>query len=188
MTDDSCCNKIQCGSVWGGIKNTDQDIETSGLKASLFSHSFEGGKGGDIYYFSVCQGDVLTRVVVADVVGHGEAVSQTSEFVYNELLRQMNNPDGSQILSEWNKNIESCGIAAMTTAVIAGIVAKGNNLFYTYAGHHPLLFKRKSSDTWQKADAKTEGNVNLPLGIDVDSSFEQKEDKVSEGDKFFLVH
>ena len=59
------------------------------VKASIFSSTCCGGKGGDIYYFGVCEGDTLTRLATADVTGHGEAVSEISGYVYNSLQRHM---------------------------------------------------------------------------------------------------
>ena len=53
---------------------------------SIYSEPSEGGRGGDIYYFGVCKGDVISRLAIADVTGHGESVSEVSQYVY-ELLR-----------------------------------------------------------------------------------------------------
>ena len=82
--------EIKCGEVWGGIRGTDVDAITSGVEACLFSSACDGGKGGDIYYFSVCTGDLLTRIAIADVMGHGKPVSDTSEWLYNSLQERMN--------------------------------------------------------------------------------------------------
>jgi hypothetical protein len=45
--------------------------------------------GGDIYFFGVCKGDTITRLAIADVTGHGEAVSEISRFVYDSLKAHM---------------------------------------------------------------------------------------------------
>ena len=58
--------KMICSGIWGGIRDTDQDINTDGLAASLYSSSCDGGKGGDIYYLGACKGCQLTRVAVAE--------------------------------------------------------------------------------------------------------------------------
>ena len=49
----------------------------------------DGGLGGDIYYFGVCKGDIITRLAIADVTGHGEAVSEISQYVYDTLKDHM---------------------------------------------------------------------------------------------------
>jgi len=38
-------------------------------------------RGGDIYYFGVCKGGIIARLAIADVTGHGEAVSEISQYV-----------------------------------------------------------------------------------------------------------
>jgi hypothetical protein len=38
-------------------------------------------------YFSVCSSDLLTRIAVADVMGHGEAVSNTSQAIGSSSTR-----------------------------------------------------------------------------------------------------
>ena len=57
--------RLQCAQVWGGVRNEDVDIRTSCMTASLYSSSADGGKGGDIYFVSVCNHDQLTRVALA---------------------------------------------------------------------------------------------------------------------------
>jgi len=42
-----------------------------------------------IYYFGVCRGDVITRLAIADVIGHGETVSEISQYVYEALKAHM---------------------------------------------------------------------------------------------------
>ena len=51
--------------------------------------SSEGDMGGDICYFGVCKGDTITRLAIADVTGHGEAVSEISRYVYISLKAHM---------------------------------------------------------------------------------------------------
>ena len=64
--------RLKCSEIWGGIKDTDTEVCTGSLTASLFSSSADGGKGGDIYYLGLCGQETLTRIAVADVVGHGK--------------------------------------------------------------------------------------------------------------------
>ena len=78
--------RLECTGIWGGIRNRDIEITAGKVIGSIYSAACcEGGKGGDIYYFGVCKGDIITRLAVADVVGHGEAVSEVSQYVYDSL-------------------------------------------------------------------------------------------------------
>jgi len=77
--------RIECKVIWGGIQNVDAEVTAGKFVGSIYSSASEGGQGGDIYFFGVCRVDVITRLAIADVVGHGEVVSQVSQYVYDSL-------------------------------------------------------------------------------------------------------
>jgi len=81
--------RLECTGIWGGIRNRDIEITAGKVIGSIYSSACEGGKGGDIYYFGVCKGDIITRLAIADVVGHGEVVSEVSQYVYDSLKAHM---------------------------------------------------------------------------------------------------
>ena len=78
--------RLECMELWGGIRNRDSEISAGKVIGSIYSTPCcEGSKGGDIYYFGVCKGGIITRLAIADVTGHGEAVSEISQYVYDTL-------------------------------------------------------------------------------------------------------
>jgi sigma-B regulation protein RsbU (phosphoserine phosphatase) len=77
--------RLECKGIWGGIHKRDTEISAGKVIGSIYSAPAGGGRGGDIYYFGVCKGDVITRLAIADVAGHGEAVSEISQYVYDSL-------------------------------------------------------------------------------------------------------
>ena len=78
--------RLKCTELWGGIQNQDSEVSAGKVIGSIHSTACcEGSKGGDIYYFGVCKGGVITRLAIADVTGHGEAVSEISQYVYDTL-------------------------------------------------------------------------------------------------------
>jgi serine phosphatase RsbU (regulator of sigma subunit) len=81
--------RLECKELWGGIRNQDIDISAGKIIGTIHAASSEGGKGGDIYYFGVCKGDTITRLAIADVTGHGAAVSEISQYVYDALKAHM---------------------------------------------------------------------------------------------------
>ena len=84
------CSRLECTGIWGGIRNRDVEITAGQVIGSIYSAACcEGGKGGDIYYFGVCKGDIISRLAIADVVGHGEVVSEVSQYVYDSLKAHM---------------------------------------------------------------------------------------------------
>ena len=82
--------RLECKDLWGGICTRDIEVSAGKVIGAIYSAPCgEGGKGGDIYYFGVCKGDTITRLAIADVTGHGEAVSEISQFVYDALKAHM---------------------------------------------------------------------------------------------------
>ena len=77
--------RLECKGIWGGIQNRDIEVAAGKFIGSIYSEPSEGGRGGDIYYFGVCKGDVISRLAIADVTGHGESVSEVSHYVYESL-------------------------------------------------------------------------------------------------------
>ena len=82
-------SRLKCKGIWGGISNRDIEVSAGKVIGSIYSMPSEGGRGGDIYYFGVCQGDIITRLAIADVTGHGEAVSEVSQYIYDVLKARM---------------------------------------------------------------------------------------------------
>ena len=82
--------RLECKDLWGGIQNQDIEVSAGKVIGSIYSAPCcDAGKGGDIYYFGVCKGDTITRLAIADVTGHGEAVSEISQYVYDSLKAHM---------------------------------------------------------------------------------------------------
>ena len=78
--------RLECKELWGGIRNRDSEVSAGKVIGSIYSEPCcGGGKGGDIYYFGVCKDGAITRLAIADVTGHGEAVSEISQYVYGTL-------------------------------------------------------------------------------------------------------
>ena len=110
--------RIACSKIWGGIRGNDLEVVTSGIRASLFSSACDGGKGGDIYYLSVCSSDLLTRIAIADVMGHGHAAADISGWLYESLESNMDSHEGNEILSDLNQQAIQYGYKAITTAAV----------------------------------------------------------------------
>ncbi|MHC4209272.1 MAG: PP2C family protein-serine/threonine phosphatase [Planctomycetota bacterium] len=180
--------EIKCSEVWGGIRNQEQDVTAAGLTASLYSAACEGGKGGDIYYLSVCEGGELTRVAIADVVGHGSIVSEVSQGLYDSLHDHMNDPDGSKVLAALNGLAVARGVSSLTTASIVGYFVVNGAGFFACAGHLPTLVKRRGSDTWGMVEPDDPGDefANVPLGAVPGASYGQGMVKLQSGDRLLL--
>lgn len=178
--------RIPCAAIWGGIEPVSLDVSTQGITASLHSTASGGHRGGDIYYMSVCSSDLLTRMVVADVRGHGEQVSDISSWLYQCLQDKMNSLDGAGVLKDLNRLVHGKGFAAITTAAVVSYYIGDSKLYYSYAGHPPAL-ARRSGEKWLPLDLQTQSAMaNMPLGVLPAAHYDQSEVRLRRGDRFFL--
>ena len=70
---------LHCMEIWGGIEPVESAVKTPGLDLWVYSRPFEGDEqGGDVHFVTLCGGGVITRIVVADVSGHGSTVAEFS--------------------------------------------------------------------------------------------------------------
>ncbi|MHC5113271.1 MAG: PP2C family protein-serine/threonine phosphatase [Planctomycetota bacterium] len=179
---------LACAGIWGGFRDLDQDVTAGPLLASVFSSSADGGKGGDIYYVGVCTGDALVRVAIADVVGHGSAVSAISEVVYGVLQARMCRPDSARILEEINERAHRLGLKAMTTAAVVSYDLAREEFHISYAGHPPFLFTRAGEPGWSVAtpvpcdDAATD----LPLAVAPNTKYSERTLPARSGDRLMV--
>lgn len=180
-------HRIRCAEVWGGIKNASLDVCTRGIRASLYSSSCQGGRGGDVYYFSVCGHDVLTRVALADVTGHGESVSCVSQWLYDSLAMRMNSRRGDKVLADLNRKAEKIGERAISTAAVIGFYRWTGRLYFSYAGHPPALLYRRKTGVWLPIELpESEGLANLPIGITDQSRFDRGKLWLRRGNRLLL--
>ncbi len=178
--------RIPCATIWGGIEPVNLDVCTKGVTASLHSTASGGERGGDIYYMSVCSIDLLTRMVVADVRGHGEQVSEISSWLYQCLQDKMNSLDGASVLADLNRMVHGRGFAAITTAAVVSHYISDSTLYYSYAGHPPVL-ARRSRGRWLPLALDTQsGKANLPLGVLPSVQYDQAHVRLQAGDRFLL--
>ena len=195
MTKSNCVQgkqKLTCVGLWGGIHNLDQDISAGAVEVSLYSSSCDGGKGGDIYYLGVCKNEIISRLAIADVVGHGQAVSDVSRYVYDSLKAHMCDPDSGKILARINRLANQRGLKAMTTAAVVTYHSLKREFSFSYAGHPPALLKRANEKVWSECTLANEGDkdsgpgMNLPLAVTPQTLYNQHVIPVSSGDRLLV--
>lgn len=185
-TDRAAMHRIACGEVWGGIKDADLSACTASLHVDLYSAACRGGRGGDIYYMTVCDSDMLTRIVVADVVGHGDTVSTVSDWVYRSLRANMGQPNGARLLEGWNRRLGEHTMASLTTAAMVQVVASQGRMMFCYAGHPPVLIRRAGDSRWEPLELSQPRGENLPLGLDTGTRYDQQSAPVGPGDRLLM--
>jgi sigma-B regulation protein RsbU (phosphoserine phosphatase) len=168
-------HRIHCAEVWGGIDHIDRDIVT------------DGSRGGDIYYFSVCGGDQLTRIALADVQGHGESIAEVSAWLYDLVRDSLESLDSTNILATLNNRMLQYNGAITATVAIVSYYLGDRTLYFSYAGHPPVLLQNRTGKVWRTLDLDhNSGLVNLPLGMFPDVRYTQETTGVEAGDRVFV--
>ncbi|MCK6457173.1 MAG: serine/threonine-protein phosphatase [Phycisphaerae bacterium] len=183
--------RLVCSEIAGGNRAIERPVELPGMAGVIYSRPCDGGRGGDVHYLSVCSAGYLSRLCIADVVGHGEAVATFSAEAHRLLRRAMNTPDQRRVLSAVNRRLEQIGFRAMTTAAVATYDAIGRRLSISYAGHPPAWFFRSGEDRWSRVivrEGSLDGGLaNLPLGVDAATSYDRTLLSVEPGDRLLLL-
>ena len=177
--------RLKCAEIWGGVKDEELDVCAPGLTMSLYSSACNGGKGGDIYYYSICRGNRMTRIAIADVTGHGTAVSEIGSWVHTELADKMDDPTLVKLFVDLNRRVASRGLEAITTAVAMSYDALDKRMEYGYAGHPPILARR--GGVWEALPhPRGNGRQNLPLGVDPNCLYRTGALTIDKGDLMLL--
>src|SRR6202051_94856 len=79
---------MTCMEVWGGSQLTTRGVEMGGLDAWVYSRPFgDARRGGDVYYASSCATGRITRLLLADVAGHGIFLGSPGGQLSSRLCR-----------------------------------------------------------------------------------------------------
>jgi serine phosphatase RsbU (regulator of sigma subunit) len=175
---------MRCMEIRGGSAAVEEALTTPGLDAWVHSRPFQGAEhGGDVYYVSLCGGGVITRLVVADVSGHGAAVAEFSGSLRGLMRRNINTKSQTRLVRALNRQFAALSESRrFATAVVATYLATRQRLTVCNAGHPRPLRYHAGSGTWGLLDASTSDEGNLPLGIDDESAYSQFAVRLGPGD------
>ncbi|MFN0012614.1 MAG: PP2C family protein-serine/threonine phosphatase [Phycisphaerales bacterium] len=187
---------MQCLEVWGGNGATDNGVTMPGIDAWVLSRPHKGDEaGGDVHYVSSCGTGRISRILVADVAGHGSNVAELGRTLRSLMRRYMNYIDQTRLVEQMNAEFTAAStMGRFATAVVASFFAPTNTFTVVNAGHpRPLAFSSKKG-TWQilevakpaaadeRGKAPSFASGNLPLGIDDVARYEQFALRLRQGD------
>jgi len=178
---------LQCMEIWGGIEPVERTVSTPGLDLWVFSQPFHGDEqGGDVYYVTLCGGGVITRIVVADVSGHGASVAEFSLSLRALLRRNINQKSQKRLVERLNRQFSAMAdTRRFATALVITYLATRDRLSVCNAGHPRPLFYRARDGRWSLLSQQHSGHdgaSNLPLGIDDQTSYQSFDLDLGRGD------
>jgi sigma-B regulation protein RsbU (phosphoserine phosphatase) len=182
--------QLACTEVWSGNNISDELLKLPGLIGLVHSKPVESAtSGGDVYYVSVCDKRVLSRVVLADVAGHGEAVARISTRLRMLVKKYINTFDQSALMREINEAFYGQN-EDYATAVVLSHDCRTGELIFASAGHPPTLWYHASQKEWGWLRERTTDSVKtfegLPLGLVHGTEYEQTRVRLAGGDLLIL--
>jgi phosphoserine phosphatase RsbU/P len=179
---------MQCMEVWGGSQLTSRGVELGGLDVWVYSKPFgEAKRGGDVYYVSSCATGRISRVLLADVSGHGHSVASTAADLRLLMRRFVNRLDQKEFVRLLNEKFTALSRNnAFATAVVTTFFAPSRRLSLCNAGHpRPLLYRARDG-RWSflshQDRPEKKAPLNIPLGIFQIADYEQLDIELDPGD------
>lgn len=179
--------RMQCMEVWGGNQSIDRNFETSGLRIWAYSKPYQGSEsGGDVYFLSSCASGRVSRILLADVSGHGEAVSKVAVGLRDLMRQNVNYISQSRFVSGMNEQFsELIKAGEFATALVSTFFAPTRTYTLCNAGHPPPLLYRKSTGVWSElSDREERGDIvaDIPWGVSNDVAYFQHGIRLEPGD------
>jgi serine phosphatase RsbU (regulator of sigma subunit) len=171
-----------------------------GLEAWVYSHAYgdSAAGGGDVHYVSSCATGRVTRLLLADVSGHGAPVCDVAGTLRSLMRRYVNYIDQAEFVRAMNGqfvNLSASGCFA--TAIVTTFFGPTNGLSLCNAGHPPPLLYRARTRRWEyldlnarrdeehsraSADGDEDDVSNIPLGVIDMVNYEQFQVTLEPGD------
>jgi phosphoserine phosphatase RsbU/P len=170
--------RLACLELRGGNQLAAYSAELPGLASWVWCHPLDPSpRGGDLYYLSACSHGVIARVALADVAGHGEAVSAAAVRLHEALRQHMDDWDQSALIRQLNETfLKRAQRAQYATAFLASFYSDSGELLFTNAGHLPPLWYRAATREWSFLHDSTplgKEIADLPLGMIAGTSYTQ---------------
>jgi len=159
---------LVCTEVWGGNRKVTRTVKMPGLLAWVAAAPIhEGDGGGDLHYMSVCDYDLISRVALADVSGHGRDVDSVTQTLRKLMHKNINAWDQSDFMRGLNEAFGKGENNKYATAIVLSFHRVMGRLAFSNAGHLPPLWYHAAQKIWGWLE---EGNdakkvAGLPVGL-----------------------
>jgi sigma-B regulation protein RsbU (phosphoserine phosphatase) len=138
---------LACTEVWGGNRKVSRTVKLPSLMAWVASNPIHDGEGGgDLHYMSVCDYDLISRVALADVSGHGHDVSAVTQTLRQLMHANINLWDQSDFMRGLNDAFNQSKKYA--TAIVLSFHRVSGRLAFSNAGHLPPLWYHAAQRSW----------------------------------------
>ncbi len=183
--------RMQCMEIRGGNSQADNSLIVPGLNVWVYCKPFGGSSsGGDVYYVSSCASGRITRVLLADVSGHGSGVSKLASGLRDLMRRNVNVVKQTRFVEGMNRQfLELSESGSFATALVATYFQPTRRLTLCSAGHPAPLLYDASRRAWSYVEQpvlESEAITGTPLGVHDEARYPQIERRLERGDLVLL--
>ena len=161
---------LACNEVWGGNRKVIRAVQLPSLLAWVACVPFnEEEGGGDLHYMSVCDRDLIARVALADVSGHGSEVNAAAQTLRSLMRKNIDDLDQSRFMRDMNNTFKEKGDHKYATAIALSFHRLTGHLSFSNAGHLPPLWYHAAERSWgwleEDGDPTPRKSFGLPIGL-----------------------
>ena len=160
---------LACSEVRGGNHKFIGTRKLSGMVAWVASIPInEGEGGGDLHFMSVCSHDLISRIALADVSGHGREVDAAAMTLHELMRKNIDVWDQSDFMRGLNYAFNQNGDGQYATAIVLSFHRITGQLAFSNAGHLPPLWYRASDRAWgwlEEGNPAPREAFGLPVGL-----------------------
>ena len=177
---------LSCMEVWGGNEATFSAFQKAGIDIWLYSRPCgRHAIGGDLYYLSSCASGRITRMLLADVAGHGESVAQLASELRELMRRYINSIRPHKLFEEVNADFAKMSTGdSFATSIVNSYFMPTSTLSICNAGHPAPFIRRSGSRHWEPLEVEWHRD-DVPFGIGESSQYTQLDVHVRTGDLVF---
>lgn len=187
-------DRMQCMEVWGGNAQVSRNFQVPGLHVWVNSRPYEDALGGgDVYYVSSCASGRITRLLLADVSGHGAAVADTARCLRDLMRKNINLINQTRFVQAMNRQFtDQPDPTLFATAIACTFFAPTGSLQFCNAGHPPAMLYRAREGRWVSASEVAQvqnksAASDVPLGVLRETEYSKFQTKLEPGDMMMCV-
>jgi phosphoserine phosphatase RsbU/P len=184
--------RLECAETWVSNERRAHLVALPGLIAWVHSvPAGPGNAGGDVHYVSVCPSCIVSRVALADVSGHGQAVVALGEKLRVLMQQYLTAVEQVGLMRDLNQAVrEGLDEVHYATMVAVGWHHRRGLMVVTNAGHPPPPWYRAARNEWSWLETQRASEharpAGLPLGLLPDINYDRKVVKPPVGDLMVL--
>ncbi len=184
--------RLGCAETWASNERAASLVELPGLTAWVHSVAIGPDRaGGDVHYVSVCPSCIVTRIALADVSGHGQAVAVFGEKLRELMQHYLRDLEQTALMRDLNQAVrEELGGGLYATMVAVGWHGRRGLVVMTNAGHPPALWYHAARNEWSWLETQRPSErgrpAGLPLGLFPDVAYDRLVIKPQSGDLVVL--